>query len=765
MSKLWKTIISIFSVVVVGVAGILLYIYWPAIKGTINSNKYYTAEDLQDSYDKGFDDGNKSETELTAEITYYKNLVDEYEVEVASLNKEINDLTTKKLQNEEKINELTLQKNNLQNQISELSSINLNNDNKIATLNKQINDLQTQISSLTTENSDKNNQITYLNNQVENLQNTVNQLQLTNEMNLNTIASLNNQVAYLNKQISELSLSSGSWTTQIKTLNGKINELQASVNYYESYISNLKTNDQVVATFEYDGSIYNVQIINKDSQPAFPIPEDTDYKIFNGWKVDGELIDTSNYNLSASTRFIADITYKFDVNFIVDNSEYNSQLVIKNNSAILPSNPIKAGYEFDGWSINGVDIIENIDSIQVIENTIYTAIFTKVHTVTFKHENNIIETQIIRNNTCAIFVDVEDETYKEFNGWKIDNSIIDVSSYVILKDTTFVADITYKFDVIYIVDGSEYHKEIVAYNQYLTLPANPDKKGYFFDGWTINGVDVIDVINYRVLDTTTFIAKFSEITYLTTVEEVTFNGDTRIYGPNVWYMDGEVYFSQDTRHYILDKETRTWNKVTWNGVSSFDGNYVWTDGLTYYYSKSTIHYVLDKETSTWSKKVWNNCSTFFGSSVWSIGENLYMISSSNGCYIFNKETKDWNIKDWKGFAPDHAGVWTDGTNYYYSYKDDQYVFNQVTGIWEEKTWYGLTSFYSGSIFVVNGNAYYSNGNDQYMLNKETDTWEVKNWIGLTWSGGAPKNIYGSSVWTDGTNVYYTSNGDVNYLIT
>ena len=91
MSRLGKTIISLVSAGLVAVAGILLYVFWPAITGTINENKYYTAEDVQTSYDKGFNDGNKSETELTAEITYYKTLVDDYEAEVGSLNKEISD--------------------------------------------------------------------------------------------------------------------------------------------------------------------------------------------------------------------------------------------------------------------------------------------------------------------------------------------------------------------------------------------------------------------------------------------------------------------------------------------------------------------------------------------------------------------------------------------------------------------------------------------------------------------------------------------------
>ena len=80
--KLKATIISIISVLIVGLTAILLYCFWPAIKGTVDNSKYYTQEELQESYDKGYEDGCKTETELTGQVKYYKDLVDEYYVQV-----------------------------------------------------------------------------------------------------------------------------------------------------------------------------------------------------------------------------------------------------------------------------------------------------------------------------------------------------------------------------------------------------------------------------------------------------------------------------------------------------------------------------------------------------------------------------------------------------------------------------------------------------------------------------------------------------------
>ena len=62
---------------------------------------------------------------------------------------------------------------------------------------------------------------------------------------------------------------------------------------------------------------------------------------------------------------------------------------------------------------------------------------------------------------------------------------------------------------------------------------------------------------------------------------------------------------------------------TWTGLRSFNGSEIWTDGENIYYSYQTKHYVLDKATSTWSKKTWYGLSSFAGSNIWTDGENIY----------------------------------------------------------------------------------------------------------------------------------------------
>ena len=177
MSKLGKTIISLVSAGLVAVAGILLYVFWPAITGTINDNKYYTADEVQDSYDKGFDDGNKSETELTAEITYYKTLVDDYESEVQSLNKEISDLIAIRTLNEASITSLQNVKNENEKTILNLNKIVEENNTQINSLNTTINNLTMEKTNLQIQLESSNNNVDNLRNQINSLNNQINNYQ------------------------------------------------------------------------------------------------------------------------------------------------------------------------------------------------------------------------------------------------------------------------------------------------------------------------------------------------------------------------------------------------------------------------------------------------------------------------------------------------------------------------------------------------------------------------------------------------------------
>ena len=77
--------------------------------------------------------------------------------------------------------------------------------------------------------------------------------------------------------------------------------------------------------------------------------------------------------------------------------------------------------------------------------------------------------------------------------------------------------------------------------------------------------------------------------------------------------------------------------------------------------------------------------------------------------------------------------------------------------WEAKTWNGLTEFYGSLVWTDGENIYYSYLTEQYVLNRATSTWEPKTWNGLD-------NFEGQFVWTDGENIYYSKDTSNQYVL-
>ena len=102
---------------------------------------------------------------------------------------------------------------------------------------------------------------------------------------------------------------------------------------------------------------------------------------------------------------------------------------------------------------------------------------------------------------------------------------------------------------------------------------------------------------------------------------------------------------------------------------------------------------------------------------------------------------------------DPTGVWTDGTNIYYSYTYPttvHLVLDVATSTWSPKTWNGLTRFSGGSIWTDGTDTYYSSYRN-YVLDKATSTWNDIDW------GFEITN--GRNIWTDGYNTYYSDGGE------
>ena len=779
-----KVLGIIFSLLFVGAFAFVLswgIINFNKVKDGMSGTGVYTKEDLNKAYEDGYDNALTDKEEYTNLIASYRDTITTLNDNISQLNSQVTTLTNNNKDYANQLTKLNEQKTNLQSQVDNLTTIKTNNETTIAGLNNQITNLQNQVVNLTNSGEDKSEQITILNNQITNLQNTISQLQTTNELNINTIASLNTQIANLNSQISELTLLSQNSASTINSLNNKISELQKSIAYYESYIANLESNEQVVATFEFDGSVYNIQIVSKGSKLAVATPTSTTYKIFNGWTVNGETIDLNTYTISANTKIVADVTYKFDIKFIVDETTYNSQIITKNACATLPENPTKTGYEFDGWSINGVDIVSDIASKEVTENTTYKAVFTKIHTVKFMYENEVKSTQTVRNGSYASNVAVENTTHKFFNGWKVNGIVVDLSTYKIVSDTVFEADIAYKYDVVFKVDDTNYNSQLVTKNGFATLPTNPTKDGYEFDGWSINGVDIVsNITTKQVTENITYKAVFTKLHTVMfmcnneVLETQTIRNGNLVTVPTNLVFDSYVITAWKVNDslvnlttYKIYGDTLIVAEVVYNdfiktdvfGERIFDGNntFIFPDG-TVYASSSSKTYYLDMPKTEGDKPNagggGNASSATSPSGANGTSCNYDFWQPNDDVIYYSHDSMQQNVI--KGTALKWSGrlsfsardLWKMDGRIYLTISSGSYVYNPTTDDFDAITFGGSTVRQGRYIWQYNNNVYYSFGSANYVLDKSTNTWNTMNWNGLT-------NFYGDEVWTDGDNIYYS----------
>lgn len=425
-----KFLSVIIPTVIVAILSILLYMFWPAITGTIKGKSYHTAEDVQSAYDKGFNDGNKSKAESDAKIAYYEEIVDDYTKAITMLNDQVSDLNAKNNGYLSQIEMLEQTKKANLETIKNLNEVNKNNEDTITNLNTQIvsltgtisNDEATiqrlnetiasnnalikekenrikelegnidsneieiakqknQIIELTKENNAKqaeidtlNSTTTSLNNQITNLNSLIEELESANTKNISTINTLNSKLELQKSQILQLQAELTNNNSSMMNLNSKIAELEQSVKYYENYIIELENKDHFVAIFEYNGSVFAIREADENGKVSITPPANTEYLEFNYWKVNEDGIDLDTFVLTSNTKIVADITYRYKVQFIVDGEEYSSELVKWSNPPEIPADPIKDKYTFIGWSIDGVNIVD-LASYEVAETTTFVALF------------------------------------------------------------------------------------------------------------------------------------------------------------------------------------------------------------------------------------------------------------------------------------------------------------------------------------------------------------------------------------------------------
>ena len=167
----------------------------------------------------------------------------------------------------------------------------------------------------------------------------------------------------------------------------------------------------------------------------------------------------------------------------------DSQTVEHGNAAAKPTDPTKTGYSFAGWQLGGADYNFETPVTAAIELTAKWEI--NKYTVTFNSDGGTaVEAKSVNyNSTVTKPADPTKEGYT-FTGWQLNGEEYDFNTPVTAALTLTAKWEINQYTVSFDSDGgSEVAAQSVQHNGKAVEPAAPEKEGFTFVSWQLNGAD------------------------------------------------------------------------------------------------------------------------------------------------------------------------------------------------------------------------------------------------------------------------------------
>lgn len=272
----------------------------------------------------------------------------------------------------------------------------------------------------------------------------------------------------------------------------------------------------------FEGVILDTQTVEHGANASIPQLVDVPGYSFAGWYLGEDFEEEFVFRNAVTTSFPVYAKYviiettKYDVVFYDEDgvTKISEQKVVSGNSAIVPANPSKEGYDFTGWEV----VEENGDYTNVKQNLTVKATYQpKPFTVQFFEADGttkIGEDVIVYYNQTVNADDIP--TAKTIEnmvhiGWDKD-----IENLKITKDTKFVAVYAYEpCTVTFVIEGEEPFTQVVDKGFYANIPNTPIKNYSIFDGWYLSGSDTeFNFSTQTITEDITLYAKFIRTSYV-----------------------------------------------------------------------------------------------------------------------------------------------------------------------------------------------------------------------------------------------------------
>ena len=248
-----------------------------------------------------------------------------------------------------------------------------------------------------------------------------------------------------------------------------------------------------IVTFDSDGGSavanQNVTHGNRATRPAVN-PTRSGFA-FDGW-FDGETEWVFTTTITASITLTAKWTALHIVTFNSNGGSARNPLTVRHGeTATSPANPTRSGFVFDGWFYDGTEW--NFATVITAPITL-TAQWTRQYTVTFNSTGGTPtpQQQTVREGGRVVRPSNPTRTNNIFVGWAKENNetsaLWDFDTETVTANMTLFARWELRSYLVTFDSngGTSVDDQNIAHGSTATIPANPTREGFEFDGWFRN---------------------------------------------------------------------------------------------------------------------------------------------------------------------------------------------------------------------------------------------------------------------------------------
>ena len=223
-------------------------------------------------------------------------------------------------------------------------------------------------------------------------------------------------------------------------------------------------------TYKVDGVEYAVDSVAYGSEVVLREHPVKEGHTFGGWSEAPTTMPAEDITIEGTFT-----VNTYNVIYKVDGEEYYVVPLSYGSEITLIEVPVKEGYTFSGWS-------EAPATMPASDVTIEGAFAVNNYVITYIVDGELYRTETVAYNSEIPVVESPTKIGHSFTEW------IGLPYTMPAADITVEANfVVNSYVVNYIVDGTGYEIETVAYNSHLSLIEEPVKEGYTFSGWKTKG--------------------------------------------------------------------------------------------------------------------------------------------------------------------------------------------------------------------------------------------------------------------------------------